>query len=127
MTCSIWGGGKPIRLLTFYANGEQIPIGPKFSDPFELTITGPVSIAIPATGVSITCPSDPITAIFGWFESNSQTEDIVETNGYNAGPVRDCSGMTLVDSCSTARSTSSPTARSWWGKTNFWNIAPNSN
>jgi hypothetical protein len=81
------------RLLTFYANGEQIPIGPKFSDPFELTTTGPVTISIPSTKVSITCPSEPFTATFGWFESNGQTEDIVGTNGYYAGPVRECSGM----------------------------------
>jgi hypothetical protein len=80
------------RLLTFYANGEQIPIGPKFSDPFELTTTGPVSISIPATKVSVTCPSEPITATFGWFESNGQEKNIVGTNSYNAGPTRECSG-----------------------------------
>lgn len=81
------------RMLTLYANGAPIPIGgPTSGDPFEIATSGPVAISIPATGVAISCPSEPETAAFGWVQTNGQTADVIGTNGYEAGPVRECSG-----------------------------------
>lgn len=79
-------------LLTLYANGEPVQMGPAFGDPFEIATTGPVKIFVPATGLSISCPADPEFQSLGWLESNGQATDIVQTNGYYAGPARECSG-----------------------------------
>lgn len=80
------------KLLTFYANGAPVALGSPYAAGFELKTTDPVEIAIPASKLLLSCPADPEFAIFGWFESNGSKDDVIGTNGYNTGPVRDCSG-----------------------------------
>ena len=80
------------QLLTFYANGEAIPNEAIYSDTFELVTTSPVSISIPETGLSISCPAEPMFMSLGWFASNGLSNDTIETNGFYAGPVRECAG-----------------------------------
>ncbi len=80
------------RLLTFYANGEAVALGSPFDTGVELTTTDPVKISIPSTGLSLSCAAEPEFAIFGWFESDGLNTDVIGTNGYNTGPVRECSG-----------------------------------
>ncbi len=84
------------EVLTLYANGKPLPIGPAESDPFELITTSPVSITVPETGLSITCPVTGEALLGGWVVANGQKTDGVQFNeegGLNE--VRDCSGATI--------------------------------
>jgi hypothetical protein len=80
------------RLLTFYANGEAVALGSPFETGFELKTADPVMVSIPATGLSLSCAAEAEFAIFGWFDSNGLKTDVIGSNGYNTGPVRECSG-----------------------------------
>lgn len=81
------------RTLTLSVNGAPIPTGgPESGDPFAIVTTGSVLISVPSAELAISCPSDPETGSFGWVQSNSEAADVVGTDGYNAGPTRECSG-----------------------------------
>jgi hypothetical protein len=83
------------KLLTFYANGEAIPTGPPWSDSFTLETTLPVKILIPQARLAMSCAADSVFEIGGWFESNGLSTDVVQTNQYTTGPVRECSGASF--------------------------------
>jgi len=85
------------KVLTMYANGAPLSLGPPESDPFELRSASAVSIAVPEAGFSATCPAANDALLGGWVVANGQRVDEVQFNeegGFNE--VRACAGATVA-------------------------------
>jgi len=81
------------RTLTFYANGEPVPVGSESDNHFELRGDTSLVVSVPETGQSGTCSLEPPYLLIGWFESNGQATDVAQFNGYQAYPEKACDGL----------------------------------